>query len=561
MRLVRIRYSTSFRALGSLTFSLLLLAGCASTRHVPSVDGLDVNVGEIRVLSPTDRHNDKASLVRHESGLWELYVAGNPFQRGLAIGQLTEDLLQKQEAAFVDVIRNFVPSEARQRRLGLFLRFFNRNMEKHVIKPYRQELYGLSMASSPAFDFIAPPYHRLLYFHGAHDIGHALQDLALVGCSSFAVWDSQAEDGKLLVGRNFDFHVNDAFAENKIVYFIAPEEGYKHAIVSWAGMLGAMSGMNEHGLTVTINAGKSNIPLQSKTPISFVAREILQYAENIDRAYEIASRREVFVSESIMVASAADGQAVLIEVSPKKIGLYAVPQPADLLVCTNHFQSEPYLHDNRNLRQIRDGHSQYRFDRLHELIGEHPKLTPALAADILRDRGGLNGETLGHGNEMAINQLMAHHAVVFQPHDRLMWVSANPYQLGAFVAYDLRAVFDQMGEGTVLQSSSVDSLQIGEDGFLYTPAYRNYRTFRKETVRIGQNNAYISDEDLTAYVALNPEFWWTYRTVGDYYFRQKNYVDAARYYEQALTKVVTTPPDRTVLEKRLRQARRKAKNR
>lgn len=561
MRIVRTRYTIPFKALGRLTFSLFLLVGCASTRHVPSVAGLDVDVGETRVLSPTSRHNDNASLVQHENGLWELYVAGNPFQRGLAIGDLTADLLYKQEVAFVEVIRRFVPSEVKQRRLRKFLRFFNRNMEKHVIKPYRQELYGLSKASSTAFDFIAPSYHRLLYFHGAHDIGHALQDLALVGCSSFAAWGEQTEDGKLLVGRNFDFHVNDAFAEDKIVYFIAPEEGYKHAIVSWAGMLGAMSGMNEHGLTVTINAGKSNIPLQSKTPISLVAREILQFADNIEEAYDIAARREVFVSESIMVASASDRKAVLIEISPKKIGLYAVPNQGDLLVCTNHFQSEPYQQDKRNLRHIRESHSQYRFDRLHELIEERPKLTPALAVDILRDRNGQRGEPLGYGNEMAINQLMAHHAVVFQPEDWLMWVSANPYQLGSFVAYDLRAVFDKMGKGPVRQSSSVDSLEVGADEFLETPAYRNYRAFREQTVRIGQKNAYISDEDLAAYVALNPEFWLAYRTVGDYYFRQKNYAGAARYYEQALTKAVTTQSDRIALEKRLRQVTRKAKNR
>src|SRR5690606_36147836 len=306
------------------------------------------------------------------------------------------------------------------------------------------EIYGLSRSASNTFNFIAPPYQRLLYFHAAHDIGHALQDLALVGCTSFAAWGNHTADGKLLIGRNFDFYAGDAFSEEKIVAFIAPDEGYKHAMVTWAGMIGAVSGMNEKGLTVTINAGKSAIPHEATTPISLLTREILQYARHIDDAIYIARQREVFVSESIMVGSAADGKAVLIEVSPHKIGVYEVFYTAEVLVCANHFQSEPYRSDSRNLRQLEESHSKYRFDRMNELIAQTHQLTPADAAAMLRNKEGIGGVDLGYGNEKAINLLHAHHAVIFQPEDRRMWVAAAPYQLGEFVAYDLDEVFERL---------------------------------------------------------------------------------------------------------------------
>ena len=119
----------------------------------------------------------------------------------------------------------------------------------------------------------------------------------------------------MIIGRNFDFYVGDHFSENKIVAFEHPSEGHKFMSVTWGGFIGVVSGMNEKGLTVTINAAKSDSH-GSATPVSLVAREILQYAENIAEAEAIARKRKMFVSESFLVGSAEDGKAVIIEKTP-----------------------------------------------------------------------------------------------------------------------------------------------------------------------------------------------------------------------------------------------------
>ena len=163
-----------------------------------------------------------------------------------------------------------------------------------------------------------------------------------------------------MIGRNFDFYVGDAFAENKQVAFYVPEQGYRFASVGWPGMIGVLSGMNETGLTVTINAAKSAVPTGSATPISILTREILQYAATIDEAFAIAQKRETFVSESILIGSAKDGKAAIIEKSPEKTVLFTGKE-ANRLICTNHYQSEEFSKDERNMENIRTSDSPYRF--------------------------------------------------------------------------------------------------------------------------------------------------------------------------------------------------------
>lgn len=540
----------------------LVLCGvsCVGIRQIPSTANYNSQVGVRTEVAPRVYTMPNGMLRESKQGIWELYVEGDPLERGLTSGMLTQELLYQQEIAFVSQIEQLVPSRFRQWLLRGFLNFFNRQLLDHVPAEYQVEIYGMSRSASNAFNFIAPPYKRLMYFHGAHDIGHALKDLALVGCTSFAAWGEHTADGKLLIGRNFDFYAGDDFAEEKIVAFINPQAGYKHAMVTWGGMVGAVSGMNEKGLTVTINAGKSDIPYKAKTPIALLTREILQYAGNIEEAIRIAEKRDVFVSEAIMVGSAADGKAVLIEVSPKKFGVYEVDNSGDVLVCANHFQSQSYQSDKNNLRQLKESHSVYRFERINELIAATPKLTPADAAAVLRNTDGVGGADLGYGNEKAINQLLAHHAVIFQPEDRLMWVSSAPYQLGAFVAYDLDEVFGRMESGRIQpRALAIDSLGIAEDPFVRSADFKKYEEFRVRMRNLEAaiaTGATVTDEELRDFQQLNPEFWKTDFLIGEYYRKQRQNADALRHYHLAASKEVTTEADRIRIQKRIKKLTR-----
>ncbi len=61
---------------------------------------------------------------------------------------------------------------------------------------------------------------------------------------------------------------------------------------------------------------------------------------------------------------------------------------------------------------------------------------------ILRDQRGLGNKDVGMGNQLSVNQLIAHHSVVFKPDSLLVWVSAGPWQEGKFICYDLKKIFN-----------------------------------------------------------------------------------------------------------------------
>ena len=541
---------------------LYFSADMRTPKHEPGIIMTKVSHAGTTTMVPAEvLYNDTLDLryydgnfLRHsESGLWELFVKGDAFQRGEAIGKLSSDLLHYQEKVFVDQIREIVPSDSYLKFLRFFIVLFNRHLGENVLEEYRNEIYGISLSCTHEYDFIGTPYERQLNYHSAHDLGHAMQDYMLVGCSSFATWGTQSADSSLLIGRNFDFYVGDAFAENKQVAFYTPDQGYKFASVGWPGMIGVLSGMNETGLTVTINAAKSAVPTGSATPISILTREILQYASTIDEAFAIAKKRKTFVSESILIGSAKDGKAAIIEKSPEKTVLFKGKE-SDRLISTNHYQSEEFSKDERNMENIRTSDSPYRFARLEELINENMPIDASKAASILRNHKGLQDADLGLANEMAINQFIAHHSVIFQPEKRLMWVSTSPWQCGKYVAYDLNKIFnDTINLQHEIYSSN---LTIPADEFTETPEFQHLLTYKKLTpllLKKIRKKEKIEEHVLKTYEASNPSLYYVYEVMGDYYEAMQQPQQAIAYWQKALKKPIPKLQEKERIQQKIQK--------
>lgn len=543
------------RLLKILAFLVLLLLVLDWWLSINPPDVEDTSAWKLNRMQEADGYYTLGNnwLRKNEHGLWEAYIEGDPFERGAILGNLAKELIVQQEVYFVAQIQELVPSKSFLYLLRYMVGFFNRNLDDYVPLELQQEIYGETFFCSDEFSAIGSNYERILNYHAAHDIGHALKDYAMVGCTSFSTWGKKSKDSSLVVGRNFDFYVGDDFAKDKIVLFVNPTKGYKFASVTWGGFMGVASGMNEKGLTVTLNAAKSGLPSSAKTPISIVARQILQYAKNIDEAFAIAKKFETFVSESIMIGSAEDDRTAIIEKSVDKIALFQ--SDSNQIICSNHYQSDSFKTDKDNLNNIATSASDYRQRRTQELLAQNTPLDYQKTAAILRDRKGLNNAEIGMGNEKALNQLLGHHSVVFMPEKRLMWVSTAPYQLGAYVAYDLNEIFKNPKPED--KSLGIDTLLIAEDSFAQHQDFQNYVEFRqlkKELKKLSKDDSEYdkSDEEKALRVVeINPNYFHAHELCGNFYKAKKRYKEAIVAYKNALEKEIATQAERDVIKANL----------
>ena len=543
-----------------LALAVLLLIGVAWfawTVHVSDpLEKSEAAVVPARTLGEDGRWHVGRNWLGHDSiGLHEAYIEGEALERGLAYGSLAREPIARQEEIFVGRLREMVPGAMRLDYLKYFTAWYNRDLDAHVPREYLREIHGVSRSFSDEYDFVGPKYQRALNYHAAHDIGHALTDLAMVGCTSFAARAGCTADGGLLVARNFDFWMGDEFAHEKLVLFVKPDQGIPHAMVGWGGFMGAVSGMNLEGLTVTINAARSELPLGARTPIAILTRDILQHAATIAEAVAIAGKHEVFVSESILVASARDGRAVIIEKAPG--GMDVFDPDEELVVCANHYQSGHFRDSEANTANIRESDSMARFKRMMQLVDSAGALDPSHAAAILRDRKGVDGQPIGLGNPMAINQLIAHHAVIMQPESRRLWVSAWPYQIGAFACYDLRAVFARCASGELNGPIRDTTSTIAADPFLGSSGFTEHQWWQQQRARIAASAMSgapmaLSEAEERRFITAAPDSYITRMALGDLYRAQRAHRAAALHYTKALMLPVASAQERARLEERLR---------
>lgn len=249
------------------------------------------------------------------------------------------------------------------------------------------------------------------------DVMRAILSLS-AGSTVFAATRSATADGRALIGRNVDW--NDGFGRRRPLVALYHPDGddLDHIFVGWPLVGLPTVGVNEAGLAISFNFFVSEPQVSLFFP-SWPHRRALQKATTVEEAIRIISEPRRRGIAAFLVLADAAGDIAMVECVPDGCTVYR--PDGDWFAQANHARTQEMIPYDR----FRHPDSFQRRSGMEEAVRPHlGSLTPLLATEILRDRGGeqfANASTVG--NLAVLNPAIVHpasltlwHSTTMQPH-------------------------------------------------------------------------------------------------------------------------------------------------
>jgi hypothetical protein len=225
----------------------------------------------------------------------------------------------------------------------------------HIEPAYEEELRAMLSGIRAATDgnIYIPSLKRDLRYEDLLAI-NCLNDIIRMGCSSVAAWGKMTSDGSPLIGRNNDWHRIPPMIENQLVVArIPPPESGKLAFVSvsWAGIIGCITGMNEKGIVLTSHDASGLAPSVRTGfyPYMLTFRDVIESTSPgtaIKNVEDVLKNRVSGIGKNLMITipTGRDGPAAVVfeldgDLTKDSGFTKRFPRESDsYLICTNHFR-------------------------------------------------------------------------------------------------------------------------------------------------------------------------------------------------------------------------------
>lgn len=272
----------------------------------------------------------------------------------------------------------------------------------HLLPEHLAELQALADAAGMRFD-------EAMLANSFLDLAH------IQGCSTIALPAEASPDGVPRLGRNLDFPSLEIADKHSVLFIVHPRDRYAFVAVGWPGMIGVLSGMNEHGLTVAnMEVPGAGGPPRAM-PYILLYRAVLEQCRTVDEALSLLERTPRQTVNNLMIMDAAGNRAIA-EITPREVVVRRGLAKA-ALIGTNH---------QRGQDQDRPGLCS-RYDLLHEAAR--------------KDFGRIDTAVLERMLDKVAQGKMTMQSMVFEPAGRVIYLATGaeatrrPYQRIDLVPY------------------------------------------------------------------------------------------------------------------------------
>jgi predicted choloylglycine hydrolase len=274
--------------------------------------------------------------------------------------------------------------------------------EAKLQEPHRQEIHALADATGIDERDVM--------------LGNCFLDVSpMAACSTIALPADAAPDGVARLGRNLDFPSFNVADKYSVLMIYHPAGKNAFAAVSWPGLIGVLSGMNEHGLALANMEVARITRLPQAVPYTLLYRTVLEECRTVSEAIALLDRSPRQTPNNLILMDASGDRAV-VEITPTKLTVRRGAGHA-ALISTNH---------HRGLDADTPGRCK-RYDTLHEAAAsQYGKIDESAVKAMLEKVG--NGMTL--------------QSMVFEPANRVIVLSVGASAAkGAFYRVDLKRYF------------------------------------------------------------------------------------------------------------------------
>ena len=287
----------------------------------------------------------------HVQGLPVLTLRGKAAERGEQFG-----VLAVKNAPFLDELhQNFLKDAGLERRQG-FVNLMVRKLKPGVPAEYLAELEAVVKASGRDLELA-------LFANTVYDLSSTM------GCSTVVVEKNRSKTGQPLFGRNFDWLPSKGITEHTLLAVMHPEGKRSFAVVTITPIIGCISGMNDAGLSCTLNEihlvkSKEKAPFDwDGTPVMLAFRRVLEECATVDEAEKLLKSMKRTTTACMTICDKNGG--AVFEITSQSVNRRAAVN--DVCLCTNHFRTDALMIEKKC----------WRYDKLSPLQQESAKLDVA----------------------------------------------------------------------------------------------------------------------------------------------------------------------------------------
>lgn len=302
-------------------------------------------------------------------------------------------------------------------------------------------------------------------------------------CSSFAIWGEASEDGRLLHARNFDLPGIGIWDRRPTLVFCAPRaggrgRGLRYGFVAARGAdVPGVTAFNEAGLTLSAHTRFHREVSFGGLGVVDLGHELAARATSLADAVAIASERRIASSWGIVVSSARERRAIVIEAHAGRIGVHR-PRPGDSHLAVANRNRVPVMQPgevtpSEAWRRYSDGREAVLERRLSGARGLG--VDDAMALLSSHEAGDVPGWERATGDCLA--QSISVQSVIVDAEREAVWVSAGraPTSKGPWVRVPWR--WTERPEVRIETAPGHDEGDVGDRPTIASPREAAYLAF------------------------------------------------------------------------------------